>query len=822
MMGIAESHESFGQALSLADNEPRTSTDQQQDRLVAHERDFQQLQVELRNKDHSIAEQERTLQVLRAQIAARDQDVQLLAAERARITGSIGWSMLQWFWRLCAFFIPHGSRREALARKVLEGAWRLMHAAASRTVSPTGQAGVPAADATQPGSITRSYAQDKYKWNYATMLAAAGGKEGDEYVPLSNVDFSFEQTQAKLIAFYLPQFHPVPENDLWWGKGFTEWTNVSKAIPQFVGHYQPRLPGELGFYDLRVPEVQRRQVELARKYGIHGFCFYYYWFNGKRLLEQPLDQFVSDSENNFPFCICWANENWTRRWDGLDNDILIAQNHTPESDIEFITHVLPLLEDERYIRVDDRPLLIVYRATLLPDPAGTARRWREYAQEHGLPGLYLAAVQGFGFSDPRPIGFDAAIDFPPNTLSVKDINHLVQFLNPDYAGQVYRYSDAVAQSGRQPVPYPLFQTVFPGWDNESRRPGRGFSFAFSTPGAYEEWLTQVCQKTMTISEPDQRLVFINAWNEWSEGAYLEPDRRYGYAYLQATANALSRAVTSSVEMSGTIFGRTIVRKSDTAIIVHLYYLSLWPEIRSYLEHLEGDFDLFISCPLNIDFDEDTILMQYPHAYIFRCQNRGRDIGPFLMIFRAIRDLDYKYICKIHGKKSPHRQDGDAWRRDVLGKLLGSAKLVREVKTVFDEADNVGVIAPARHVLDSNVYWGSNADKVRWLTALSGMPFDTEFQFVGGSMFWFRPLALYPCALLPLSMSDFEAEPSPIDGTLAHALERYFGLLLKKSDYVMLESDGETFRDAKPELDYGFAPTSFSDYEISRSSYRAQT
>jgi lipopolysaccharide biosynthesis protein len=187
-----------------------------------------------------------------------------------------------------------------------------------------------------------------------------------------------------------------------------------------------------------------------------------------------------------------------------------------------------------------------------------------------------------------------------------------------------------------------------------------------------------------------------------------------------------------------------------------------------------------------------------------------------MIFRVIRDLGYKYICKIHSKKSPHRQDGDTWRRDVLGKLLGSAKLVRELKSVFDESDDVGVIAPAGHVLDSSAYWGSNADRVRWLAALGNMPFDTGFQFVGGSMFWFRPLALYPCALLPLTVEDFEAEPSPVDGTMAHALERYFGLLLKKLGYLMLESDGETFKEAKSESGYGFAPLSFSDYQTTRS------
>ena len=347
---------------------------------------------------------------------------------------------------------------------------------------------------------------------------------------------------ARLIAFYLPQFHPIPENDAWWGRGFTEWTNVVRGTPRFPGHYQPHLPGELGFYDLRIPEVMARQVELARLYGLGGFAFYYYWFNGHRLLERPLDQYLA-SDLDFPFCICWANESWSRRWDGRAGEVLIAQQHSPEDDLAFIAAVADCLRDPRYIRVRGRPLLLVYRPALLPDPAATAERWRHWCLANGIGDIHLAYTQSFESVDPARYGFDAAIEFPPNNSHPVPITDRIENLDPGFRGMIYDWTLFPERSRHYPpCDYPLFRGVNPAWDNEARRPGSGAIFLGSTPNGYREWLENAIRDTLRRFDDDsERLVFVNAWNEWAEGAHLEPDQRHGYAYLQATRDALEAA-----------------------------------------------------------------------------------------------------------------------------------------------------------------------------------------------------------------------------------------------------------------------------------------
>jgi hypothetical protein len=350
------------------------------------------------------------------------------------------------------------------------------------------------------------------------------------------------ESDIKAIAFYLPQFHPIPENDMWWGEGFTEWTNVRRGEQQFRDHYQPHTPSSLGYYDLREPDVLERQVRLARDYGIYGFCFYYYWFAGKVLLDLPIRRMLETGQPDFPFCICWANENWTRRWDGRESDILIAQQHSPEDDLAFLRNVQSVLLHRNYIRIEGKPLLIIYQPKLLPDVQATAARWRDYFRAQGHGDIYLAATQTFGdTSHPKDYGFDAVIQFPPHTKS-EPVNSLVEEVDKSFEGRIYDYNRtkqwfiddlrALSLSRR------VYPGVMPSWDNTARRRNKSSIWINSSPESYYDWLSQVCKFLRRDRKQNEQFVFINAWNEWAEGCHLEPDQLYSYAWLNATRLAL--------------------------------------------------------------------------------------------------------------------------------------------------------------------------------------------------------------------------------------------------------------------------------------------
>ncbi len=351
------------------------------------------------------------------------------------------------------------------------------------------------------------------------------------------------ETQPRLIAFYLPQFHPIPENDEWWGKGFTEWTSVTRARPLFPGHQQPRLPADLGFYDLRLPEVREAQAALARLYGIDGFCYYYYWFkDGVQLLERPLREMLDGGAPDFPFCLCWANEPWTRRWSDRERDVLVAQDHSPANNLAFIRSIVPYLKDPRYIRVEGRPLLLVYRAALIPGLAATVLAWREELARHGLPPPYLVAAETYGHSGAEAVaaGFDAGYEFPPHGAprSAQVMPQAIG-LGPEFTGGVRDYARIAAGFRARALPdYPLHRGLMLAWDNTARRGNAADISVNFTVEAYHGWLRAMLQSTREAFAGERRILFVNAWNEWSEGSYLEPDQLYGHACLEATRAAL--------------------------------------------------------------------------------------------------------------------------------------------------------------------------------------------------------------------------------------------------------------------------------------------
>lgn len=355
------------------------------------------------------------------------------------------------------------------------------------------------------------------------------------------------QTKPRVIAFYLPQYHPISENDQWWGKGFTEWTNVAKAKPLFRGHYQPHIPADLGFYDLRLPETRQAQADLAREYDVHGFCYYHYWFQGKRLLEQPFNEVMALGKPDFPFCLCWANENWTRVWDGGSKDIIMEQNYSEEDDRHHIRWLVNAFQDKRYIRIDGKPLFLVYKASNLPDPLRTTSIWREEAKKMGIEDLFLCRVESYPHqrNNPHKLGFDAAVEFQPDWYLLYGkgrLWHLRKQLNVNRAykeNNIFDYAKTVKDMLNRDTPeYKTFPCVTPSWDNSARRKSFATIFKNSTPDIYENWLKTVIEN-LSPSSNDENLVFINAWNEWAEGNHLEPCHKWGRAYLEATKRAVN-------------------------------------------------------------------------------------------------------------------------------------------------------------------------------------------------------------------------------------------------------------------------------------------
>lgn len=370
-----------------------------------------------------------------------------------------------------------------------------------------------------------------------------------DFAPTAVHDFDARLTaQPKVVAFYLPQYHRVAENDEWWGEGFTEWTNVRKAQPNFIGHEQPHVPLGQNYYDLDDPSVLVKQTRLAKEYGISAFCYYMYWFDGRRVLEKPLDQMLASKDIDQEFCVCWANENWTRTWDGKAGDVLLGQVHTADSDRRFIRDAIKYLRDPRYMRVDGKLMLLVYRVDLLPDCVATAEIWREEVRKAGLGELHLCAVQFYGVTDPRPWGFDAAVEFPPHGWLVQENlpDPPVTITNKDFAGTILSYPKAVDWALSKKIPdYRWYRGVFPGWDNTARRQHTPHTFAHSDPMTFQKWITAALDQTVLMNPPEHQVLFVNAWNEWGEGAHLEPDERNGLMNLMALNAAINTAKASA-------------------------------------------------------------------------------------------------------------------------------------------------------------------------------------------------------------------------------------------------------------------------------------
>ncbi|QGW15582.1 MULTISPECIES: glycoside hydrolase family 99-like domain-containing protein [Leclercia] len=648
-----------------------------------------------------------------------------------------------------------------------------------------------------------------YEDSYFEQFSTASGGRSPLYAPIMQRNVNIAERDTRFIAFYLPQFHPFEENNNWWGKGFTEWTNVSKATPQFSGHYQPRLPGELGFYDLRLTSNMHRQVELAKKYGVSAFCFHYYWFDGKKLMDEPIDNYLNDSSIDFPFCLCWANENWTRRWDGAEHDVLIGQNHSDEDNIAVFYDLLRYFKDSRYVTVNGKPMIVLYRPAIIPNVEKLVATWRELAVENGLSGLHIVATNAFGFDDFRSINFDAIVEFPPHGVVVNNIKDTLKLLNNNYKGNVYDYSETVDfcldrlnTSVSKSISNNYYPCVMTGWDNEARKPGNGNVFFNATPLEFNRWLKGVDEWSKKNHTSDENFVFINAWNEWAEGTYLEPDRKFGYAYLNAISNVRESNIDfREIKRITDKHNSSMNKQGLNAVYIHIFYEDMLDEINSAVHDIrkKHNLDIIISVPhiWSVGSVKKAIKVIKPNLiYVFN--NKGRDILPFIKTIKEINNLNYNWICKLHSKKSPHMNNGKLWREQLFQSLL-SDNIVSQTLSL-SPSSKFGIVAPVHSVHYTNEFntMLHTLEACKKVIAEKQIREEHFTDFIGGTMFWFHFPTMKNIIAEDLIPEDlFEEDLGAIDGTFAHTTERLFSTLFKQKGmlpfYFECENDFNPYK-----------------------------
>jgi len=589
---------------------------------------------------------------------------------------------------------------------------------------------------------------------------------------------------VKPIALYLPQFHPIPANDANWGEGFTEWRNVARGQAEFTDHYQPRIPANYGFYDLRLPSVQVRQARDAKAAGIAAFAYYYYWFDGETPLLTPLSNHKDNPDIDLPFCLCFANENWTKRWDGLDDELIYKQTYGTKFAARFWNDVEPFLKSEKYLKDSQgRPILLVYRPSIIPRFQTVASAWRKLAKEAGFPGIHLVGCLSFESLSSLTKGLDSYYEFPPlNTyarsffgpLSPKSVVH-GQYLHSRTHVHDYRQFVMMERLLRS-SPSNIHPAVMPGWDNVARRPFAGNAFSDVQPAVFEEWTALAARRAQATEE---KLLFVNAWNEWAEGAYLEPDVRYGWASLDAFSRGLEASAKKTADET----------EKPVAIFVHAHYPEVWAEICSLIEErVQVPFHLVLTTSSDADLPKPS--SDWLRGFeIHRVANRGRDILPFLTVLEKTK-LDFDIGLKLHTKRSPHRIDGATWRQMLLGDLLppGGCK---SFVSLFREDPNIGFIGPEDHWARIGEHIGSNINvlfniSVRLKHDFSHRDLSTG-RFIAGSMFWFRRQALRGLSLATVE-DMFPDEAGQVDGTAAHAFERLFSLIGERNAYVTVATN----------------------------------
>lgn len=614
----------------------------------------------------------------------------------------------------------------------------------------------------------------------------------------SNEIYDVSKVDVKALAFYLPQYHAFKENNDWWGNGFTEWTNTRRCHKQrFRYHYQPRTPHrDIGYYDLSDFKVMEKQINLAKEHGIYGFCFYYYWFSGKRLMEMPVDQFLEHQEVDFPFCLCWANENWTRAWDGQKKDILMEQKYS-ESDPELFIHdIHKYIADKRYIRINGKPLIIVYNPGEIPNCGHVFEKWREYAQKEGIGDIIIWACATAN-NNVEKLGLgkyvDAEVEFPPHNMwkpefAIRDIDLNGKEANIfDYRKLVEYQAEKLSAEDSYCVPIHHACTL--GWDNSARRANNWFTLYGFTLRYYYKWLKSVIQNARSNFPEEERFIFINAWNEWAEGTYLEPDEKYGYAYINTTTKALCDIPYE--KMPCIYNGEEInLSLSNPKICVqfHIYYTELLEEIVCNLNKITYEYDCYIST----DTKQKKKAIEKYFANHSNCrnvkvevfENRGRDVRPFLMqLSNIIRKYDY--VGHFHSKITKTSSYGDDWRHYCYKHLLGSNNYIKYIFNLFESDQKLGIVFPPTYpCLINQAVWGGNRQQCESLLKEIDVNYQLPTEnpvFPVGNMFWARTKAVLPM-FEKLDFNLFPEECGQVNATIAHCVERIWVYVAKSLKY----------------------------------------
>ena len=599
----------------------------------------------------------------------------------------------------------------------------------------------------------------------------------------NDIDFSEYSPKVKTIAFHLPQFHTFPENDKWWGEGFTEWTNSSKGSPRFDGHYQPRTPhSDIGYYDLSDVEALKKQAELAKRHGIYGFCFYLYWFSGKRLMEKPLDMLLDHPEIDLPFCLCWANENWTRAWDGQTSEVLIAQDYSESDPQQFIDDNEKYFDDSRYIRVNGKPVLIVYNPGHIPNIKSVFASWRKRAEEVGLGEILIWTCQtSNNTAEVLKItdSVDGEVEFPPHNmwfdfLGIRDVE-----LGGKNAS-LYNYKALVGViakklAGEQTQSLPVYHTAMGPWDNAARRADNWTTYCKFSSKSFYKWTEALTENSNRVHTEEDNFIFINAWNEWCEGTYLEPDEKYGYNNI----NTLSKAICGlpfDIKLNVFTEKTETVSTPKIAVQVHAFYTDLLDEVIENLNRIPVPFDVYVST------DSADKVREITDKFAGDCNaenikvnffgNVGRDVAPFLRQLEPVLS-EYDYICHIHTKKTKTGDGyGDYWREYLYRHLFGSSDNIASIINRFEENPQVGLLFPETYPgVAPQATWGGNLLGVKALLKRIGCAVEVsgDAVFPVGDMFWARSAAIKP--MFDARITDFPKEQGQVNATIMHEIER---------------------------------------------------